>query len=475
MRALLFYTAKIRPLCAKFLNWKGREFRFSLSTQASIMQAVKPQSHMGGSAYSSRERRLKCMYTTQLTKKRKTWSDGMLKVFFSGGSFQCSLLDAGKLRETVLASRQLESLEVQQLKKNEEIELDFEGYLVTVSAGTSEHDVLKVGPPLKLPKFVPPSRYVPPSRQADMYGNGSNNPVAAVSNRVRSVCVSGPYKVSNDELDDIWDRDQPPQAPQAAQNVQFGRGVEPPAFLAYSKERADPSNPSARFGHQNTHVRPPPAAPRSSIDATLRLTGNNAGGDASQPALTRYFAAAPQARQPEHLPPRARPHPEPDHAAPALAPANTKHGHTNYDTNPVMSGYNANGARSDSTGAPPVSSNSRDPTSNHHVQRQPAANNQSYRESGTQNAASSFRHATSAPAPAFPLNPSLPKAGLDGTNVVHSMNSFAPEAPVQVRPPAGASVGGSANTGVRGDVDGAQSTVKTSYSSIISSSVWDSD
>lgn len=146
---------------------------------------------------ASKVRKLKCMFTTQVTKKRKAWSDGLLKVFFSGGTYQCSLIDCSKIRETSLVSRQLEAVEVQKLKKNEEIELEFEGYLVTVLAG-NDYDETKVGPPLKLPKFVPPSVYVPVNRA----------PAVLPVQRVASVST-GPYQVSTAELDDLWDREAP--------------------------------------------------------------------------------------------------------------------------------------------------------------------------------------------------------------------------------------------------------------------------
>ena len=156
------------------------------------IQTLKPQSQS-----SNNVRRIKCMFTTQLTKKRKTWSDGVLKVFYTGGGYQCSLIDTGKLRETSLTSRQLESVEVQKLKKNEEVELEFESYLVTVSAGINDYDA--VAPPLKLPKFIPPSKYVVIPKTVEV-------PATVMRNTMPT--QSGPYRVTADELDDIWDRDE---------------------------------------------------------------------------------------------------------------------------------------------------------------------------------------------------------------------------------------------------------------------------
>lgn len=153
---------------------------------------------------ASKVRKLKCMFTTQVSKKRKAWSDGLLKIFFSGGTYHCSLIDSSKIRETSLVGRQLESIEVQKLKKNEEIELEFEGYLVTVLAG-NEYDETKIGPPLKLPKFVPPSTYVPVQKPPNHQSMSQMPPSDGLTNRPGAAPYS--YKVTVDELDELWDRE----------------------------------------------------------------------------------------------------------------------------------------------------------------------------------------------------------------------------------------------------------------------------
>lgn len=144
-------------------------------------------------------RRIKCMFTSQLTKKRKTWSDGVLKVYYAGGCFQCSLIDSEKLRESVLCGRPLEKVEVEKLKKNEEVELEFENYLVSITAGV---DYDAVGPPLKLPKFVPPRSVAPSIIEPPSQNYTAPRPS-------ESAAFGRPYRVSADELDDIWDREQP--------------------------------------------------------------------------------------------------------------------------------------------------------------------------------------------------------------------------------------------------------------------------
>lgn len=225
---------------------------------------------------------MKCMYTTHLSKKRKTWCDGILKVYYSGGSYQCSLIDSGKLRETVLASRQLESIEVQKLKVNEEIELNFENYLVTVSVGLSEHDVSRAGPPLKLPKFVPPSRYVPTIQPNEVVVSSSGN----VSQSFGGGKIQGPYNVTSDELDDIWDRGEIPAAPSGVLHIPIQRDSSPPTYLTFEAkgQAGRKTNVSTDVRHSSQEVS------NLSVDATLRQTGANANGDPSQPTLTRFFA-----------------------------------------------------------------------------------------------------------------------------------------------------------------------------------------
>jgi hypothetical protein len=213
----------------------------------------------------NRARSIKCMFTAQLTKKRKTWSDGVLKVYFAGGCFQCSLIDTGKLRETVLASRPLERVEVDKLKKNEDAELEFENYLVTVAAGI---DVDAVGPPLKLPKFVPPARYIPPPKPEVI-------PVQSMQPAVSA--VGRPYKVTSDELDDLWDRDE-------------ASTTRPPARPAASAVEAVP------VPHQSAHYNVPRQNSAQAAPNQRAQQASSSGSNPSQPPVTAYFQQAPPTR-----------------------------------------------------------------------------------------------------------------------------------------------------------------------------------
>ena len=193
-------------------------------------------------------RKLKCMYTKQLLKKRKTWMDGILKVTYNGSGYQCTLMDAANLAGKCLDGRQLTSMEAGKLKSNEEFELELESYLVEVLSeanGIENGQVAaeppkKVGPPLKLPKFVPPSRYVPPVKEATgsyeysamhrMSNSYAPAPALQTDNpqtgknwgniESRYVPVKqtgpgkdeeldyskrGPYRVADEELDELWE------------------------------------------------------------------------------------------------------------------------------------------------------------------------------------------------------------------------------------------------------------------------------
>ena len=458
------------------------------------MQITKPFANQGSTSQGGRERRLKCMYTSQLTKKRKTWSDGTLKVFFSGGSYQCSLLDGAKLRETVLVSRQLESVEIQALKKNEEIELDFEGYLVTVSAGNPELDAAKIGPPLKLPKFVPPSRFVPPTRLTEQIPN------TGATTMPKSIGVSkGPYRVSNDELDDIWDCDQPPQKYSAVSKPVESDNA-PPAFMIYSGNAAT----SQQQGNHKSSSRPT-SGPGPSVEATLRLTGANAPNDASQPALTRFFA--PTAPPPARSVPAPASVAAPTHAMPTQrsAPHHQVPNHHTTDQ-PQSQGYSSRPPY-------PSSTASRAPSGDQHVkpqadQQNPASSSQyppskshpsSHIEISSNSSNLSNRYAPVSKGHMYEHTGSTSTARVDlggggyfsrSAHVQHTGDpekpSVPPQHPSQLSNPPSHILQGSfmgQNNGRHNNNNGAAASAeiatvvptKAAYSTIISSSVWDSD
>ena len=158
-------------------------------------------------------RLIKCIYTKHLTKKRKLWNDGILKIINISGSIQCELTDALSTRGVPLETRQLDKKEIQKFRDKEDFELEFENYIISVSQldntfdntsqATAGHIAKLPEPPLKLPKFIPPSRYIPPSKVESFPGidNKVDNVKVGINSKVGSY---NKYQVTSDELDDIW-------------------------------------------------------------------------------------------------------------------------------------------------------------------------------------------------------------------------------------------------------------------------------
>lgn len=156
--------------------------------------------------------RLKCMYTKHLVKKRKSWNDGYLTVTGTKSSSLCTLIDADDIRGIGIESRILESAELTKILKGEDFTLGLENHMVQLEA-QSKSIAPTYKPPLKLPKFVPPSTVTPriqapqphsianhmQGNSTAIYGNTSRSSSSGAAQR-----MTGAYAVANDELDDIW-------------------------------------------------------------------------------------------------------------------------------------------------------------------------------------------------------------------------------------------------------------------------------
>ena len=146
-------------------------------------------------------RQVKCIYTKHLTKKRKLWNDGILKIINMSGTIHCELSDALSTRGIPLESRQLDKREVLKFRDTEDFELELENYIVSVSrldnSASAASGTKLPEPPLKLPKFIPPSRFVPISRV-------ESSSYKAVPVHDSKVSTYNKYQVTSDELDDLW-------------------------------------------------------------------------------------------------------------------------------------------------------------------------------------------------------------------------------------------------------------------------------
>lgn len=152
-------------------------------------------------------KRYHCLYTNQITKKRKTWSDGYLKVNLTESGKFCTLTTQSNI---VLESKQLETNESEAIFAKQSIELVFENYLVQLEDyGDHNCDTQSIEkvfqPPLKLTKFVPPSRFVPPINQSvDLPGVNTNHVQSSNSFSQGSRAISSSYNITDEELDSLW-------------------------------------------------------------------------------------------------------------------------------------------------------------------------------------------------------------------------------------------------------------------------------
>eukprot|EP01038_Epipyxis_sp_PR26KG_P012731 gene12731-17072_t len=181
----------------------------------------------------------KCLYTKQMLKKRKSWTDGYLKITTNNNFATCLLCDAHDASGKVLQSKALNKLELSHIQNKVEFTLEFEDYLVNIEYETDLQENLNSAynnsnhqnntsriqtTSFKIPsKFVPPSKYVPSSVQNinDFHDNSNpyiNNSSATANisngNRIYKQLQTDSefggrrYKISNQELDGIWDEDE---------------------------------------------------------------------------------------------------------------------------------------------------------------------------------------------------------------------------------------------------------------------------
>lgn len=179
------------------------------------MQLSRPQqrkSQAGVSANVSKRAtlQLQCLFTKHLIKKRKTWQDGILKIVIDVAAANCSLMDdsgSGK----ALDGKPLQGWELGKIRDREECTFELENYIVTIEAdsyasqgGRSETTkaTLPIKPPLKLPKFVPPSMVSRPASATVLSKQNTENPKDTLNTWKPS---RGHYSIEDDDLDDIWD------------------------------------------------------------------------------------------------------------------------------------------------------------------------------------------------------------------------------------------------------------------------------
>lgn len=143
--------------------------------------------------------RLSCMYTKQMTKKRKAWSDGILRVTIHNGIYSCTVIDAEDVRGIGLETRSLEPAEVAKFKSCQPFTLTMDNHLVDVSFEPEQHPQASApnSVEFKFKRFTPPSRFV---RQ-----QASEPPMAIDRSNHSGVSKEkAPSTSLDDELDSLW-------------------------------------------------------------------------------------------------------------------------------------------------------------------------------------------------------------------------------------------------------------------------------
>ncbi len=178
---------------------------------------------MNAAQPSSKSLRIPCLYTKQVQKKRKVWSDGVLRVTNNKGIVICTLIDAEDVRSIGLESRQLVSAEVTKLMSKQTLTIGMDNHLIEVSFEQQKNE--SINPPLKIAKFVPPSRIAAP-------------PSVGVIAKAPAASSSAASKRSLDEeLDDLWGISS--TAPSTSMSTNTSINASGSLGLVWGRERED--------------------------------------------------------------------------------------------------------------------------------------------------------------------------------------------------------------------------------------------
>lgn len=176
-----------------------------------------PQSIPTETSQQKKHIRLSVLYTNQLTKKRKAFSDGVLKIYTYGNNVKCILFAVDEHgRETLLETRVLQQVEIELFRSKTNHILKLQKHMVDVSfendkegnvAAASVTSSLSARSGILPKKFVPPSNFVPPTTtntaDEDELPRGVRG-FKPPSTSSSSTLSYGRYPVQEDELDDIW-------------------------------------------------------------------------------------------------------------------------------------------------------------------------------------------------------------------------------------------------------------------------------
>lgn len=165
--------------------------------------------------------KLQCRYTNQISRKKKTWQDGIVKVVPSGNSFIVQLFDANDLRDQSLEGRLMTPKEADHFRRKALNEITLTNHIIEFNF---DSDPAPYVPPVKVAKFKAPSVLARPAPNAerniadhDVFAQYQNNS-GGYNSRGVSVGSSSSFSAPRDyrgqrggddydDVDEIWGKD----------------------------------------------------------------------------------------------------------------------------------------------------------------------------------------------------------------------------------------------------------------------------
>lgn len=175
--------------------------------------------------------KLPCRYTSQMTRKKKTWQDGYTKIFATGNSFLVQLFDSSDLRDQSLEGRLMTIKEAECFRRKELVEMTMGNHMIEFSL---DADSTAFAAPVKIAKFKAPSvlprpPVVVPERNPvfQQYSNNTsmrNNNYEPndrfqqthKANHYENRVYRGKGEDDDKDLDDLWNTGQSNLAPSAS-------------------------------------------------------------------------------------------------------------------------------------------------------------------------------------------------------------------------------------------------------------------
>lgn len=144
-------------------------------------------------------RNFNCLYSNQKTKKRKSWSDGILKVLLNESRCDLFAVQDNQLSlNQVIASHIVTKSEMSRIVQGVVTEIEFENYLVTIDFIKEDNTPLCSAKPKK---FKVPATVIPIKKPVDQPIDIKSVQKYSTSSATQ---FSKNYSITDDELDSIW-------------------------------------------------------------------------------------------------------------------------------------------------------------------------------------------------------------------------------------------------------------------------------